>query len=72
MAGPFQYFFQGGRRRFFDQLAAQILLERLMRTGRSLTQNRMGLFGHVFDLHTRHDSHFGASGATMQLTDSSQ
>ncbi len=37
-----------------------------MCTGGSLTQYRMGLLGHVFDLHTGHDSHFGANGAILQ------
>lgn len=37
-----------------------------MCTGGSLTQYRMGLLGHVFDLHTGHDSHFGANSAILQ------
>ncbi|HWD51083.1 MAG TPA: hypothetical protein VG412_01685, partial [Acidimicrobiales bacterium] len=58
--GSGQHFIHGRRTCLFDQLAPQVLLERLMGFRRPATKDGVGLFRNVFDLHAGH-------GAIMAL-----
>jgi hypothetical protein len=59
-ARPFEDLLKGRFAGLLDEPGPEVLLERLVRGSRALTQDGMSLLGHIFDLHARH-------GAIMAL-----